>query len=66
MLLQEILDTRSKFDIYQDEAIAALHRRLVSKGDTESTVSAAYEVGRSFGIPARKLAAMYDKIHNGN
>ena len=57
MLLQELFETKS--ESHRDAAIAALHRRLTSKGDKESVISAAYEVGRSFGIPARELERMY-------
>ena len=63
MLLQEIFDNRPADRKHKDAAIAALHRRLTSKGDKESIASAAYEVGRAFGIPARELARMYSQVH---
>ena len=61
MLLQELFETKS--ESHRDAAIAALHRRLTSKGDKESVASAAYEVGRAFGIPARELAKAYQAVH---
>ena len=61
MLLQELFETKS--ESHRDAAIAALHRRLTSKGDKESVISAAYEVGRAFGIPARELAKAYQEVH---
>lgn len=60
MLLQELFDTPT--DQHIAAALAALRRRLDSKGDKESVNSAAYEIGRSFGIPARKLADKYKDL----
>jgi hypothetical protein len=57
MLLQELFDTPT--DKHIAAALSALKRRLDSKGDKESVSSAAYEIGRSFGIPARELARKY-------
>ena len=63
MLLQELFDNTPADKKHKDAAIAALKRRLSSKGDKESVASAAYEVGRAYGIPARELARMYSQVH---
>ena len=63
MLLQELFDNTPADKKHKDAAIAALKRRLSSKGDKESVASAAYEIGRAYGIPARELARMYSQVH---
>lgn len=63
MLLQEIFDNRPADRKHKDAAIAALHRRLTSKGDKESVSSAAFEVGRAFGFTARELEKMYKEVY---
>lgn len=63
MLLQELFDKTPSDKKHKNAAIAALKRRLSSKGDKESVASAAYEIGRAYGISARELARMYNDLN---
>ena len=66
MLLQELFETTPAEERFYAAAIEALKRRLASKGDKESVGSAAFEISRSFGIPASELVRMYHKKGNNN
>lgn len=66
MLLQELFETTSPEERFYAAAIEALKRRLASKGDKESVGSAAFEISRSFGIPASELVRMYQEKGNNN
>jgi len=63
MLLQELFDNAPAKERFYAAAIEALKRRLASKGDKESVGSAAFEIGRSFGIPASELVRMYNDLN---
>jgi len=66
MLLQELFETTPAEERFYAAAIEALKRRLASKGDKESVGSAAFEIGRSFGIPASELVRMYREKGESN
>jgi hypothetical protein len=62
MLLNELFErVRDPEQAAIDAAVAALHRRLVSKGDRENIEGYAFDIARSFdiGINARQLASLY-------
>lgn len=44
-----------------DAMLDAMHRRVMSKGDLQSLGGYAFDIGRSFGFPAKELEKLYRK-----
>jgi len=42
-----------------DAMLDAMHRRVMSKGDLQSLGGYAFDIGRSFGFPAKELEKLY-------
>jgi hypothetical protein len=66
MLLNELF-TRSILETaVLDAALAAIHRRMSSKGDLQDIEGYAFDIARSFdiGINARQLANLYRERYN--
>lgn len=49
-------DQKEKFI---DAMLAAMHRLVMSKGDLRSIGSYAFDIGRSFGMPAKEIERLY-------
>ena len=65
MLLNELYDPKQKMI---DAALAAMHRRVSSKGDLQSIGGYAFDIVRSYniGISAKELERLYREKYNVN
>ena len=61
MLLNELFELRDPKQSAIDAALAALHRRAVSKGSLQDIGGYAFDISRSFniGLSGRELARLY-------
>ena len=66
MLLNELFELRDPKQSAIDAALAALHRRAVSKGSLQDIGGYAFDIARSFniGLSGRELARLYKERYS--